>query len=194
MKHDYKDNINHLFFAFRNGEEKGFDFFFREYYAALCYFAFRITNDKMVAEEIAEESFIKLWERHANFESAGALRSFLYTTTKNACLNEKRREASSRKRESIVAATIDEDNILQKMIESELYHEIFIAINTLPPKCSQIFKMLYIEGKDYLQIARELNLSINTVRNQKARGILLLRQRLSMTITATLLLHYLSRL
>jgi RNA polymerase sigma-70 factor (ECF subfamily) len=80
------------------------------------------------------------------------------------------------------------------MIESELYHEIFIAINTLPPKCSQIFKMLYIEGKDYLQIARELNLSINTVRNQKARGILLLRQRLSMTITATLLLHYLSRL
>jgi len=62
-------------------------------------------------------------------------------------------------------------------------------LNTLPPKCRQIFKMLYVQGKSYEEISQELNLSINNIRNQKARGLMLLKQRIALTIFSILSLE-----
>jgi RNA polymerase sigma factor (sigma-70 family) len=73
--------------SFQLGDEKGFNFFFREYYAALCYFSFQIIKDKPGAEEIAGEAFMKLSERHSSFNNIPSIKSFLYTTARNASLN-----------------------------------------------------------------------------------------------------------
>lgn len=166
--------------SFRNGEEKGFNFFFRQYRAALCYFSFQIINNKDEAEELANDVFMKLWDRHASFETEAAIRSFLYTSVRNSSLNRVR----DQKRKDTILKDYGyinkkpEIDWLEKMIESEVYKEIFEAINSLPPKCKQIFKMLMFEHKDQQQIAEELNLSASTIQNQKARAIMLLKQRI----------------
>ena len=74
----------------------------------------------------------------------------------------------------------NEKDAFERMAETETYREIFIALNTLPPQCRKIFSMLFIEGKEYQQIADELNLSIATIRSQKARAIMLIKQRLAL--------------
>lgn len=168
--------------SFRNGEEKGFNFFFREYYAALSYYSFQIIKDKADAEEIAGESLMKLWERRSNFDNLSAIKSFLYTTTRNASLNYVRGQERTVKRLKDVKYISDknEKDAFERIVESEIYREIFIALNTLPPQCRKIFSMLFIEGKEYQQIADELNLSIATIRSQKARAIMLIKQRLTL--------------
>lgn len=168
--------------SFQNGEEKGFNFFFREYYAALSYYSFRIIKDKADAEEIASEALMKLWVRRANFDNLPAIKSFLYTTTRNASLNYIRSQerAVHRHQEAGYFADKKEKDAFERIVESEIYREIFIALNTLPPQCRKIFSMLFIEGKEYQQIADELNLSIATIRSQKARAIMLIKQRLAL--------------
>ena len=167
--------------SFQNGEEKAFNFFFREYYAALCYFSFKFIKEKSIAEEIAGDALMKLWERHRNFNSMAAIRSFLYTTARNASLNclRQQRKATQQLKEMVYLSEVSELNKFQKIVEAETYREIFIALDTLPPKCRQIFKMVFIEGKAYDQIASELNLSTKTIYSQKDRALSLIRQRIS---------------
>ncbi|MBS0424996.1 MAG: RNA polymerase sigma-70 factor [Proteobacteria bacterium] len=185
------DNAAEYIRSFQNGEEKGFNFFFREYYAALTYYSFSIIKDKSEAEEIAGEALMKLWKRHENFNNQAAIKSFLYTTTRNASLNYIRQQQRTEKklREAEYLAEKSEKDIFEFLVEVESYREIVIALNALPPQCKKIFSMLFIEGKDYQQIAEELNLSIATIRSQKARAIMLIRQYIAYCVMLFLLLH-----
>ena len=167
---------------FQNGEEKGFNFFFREFYAALSYYSFQIIKDKPAAEEIASEALMKLWERHENFDNLSAIKSFLYTTTRNASLNYIRSQerVGQRLKDVYYLSDKNEKDAFERIAETETYRGIFMALNTLPPQCRKIFSMLYIEGKEYQQIADELNLTVATIRSQKARAIMLIKQRLAL--------------
>jgi RNA polymerase sigma-70 factor (ECF subfamily) len=171
--------------SFQQGEEKGFNFFFREYYASLTYFSYQIIKDKREAEEIAGEALMKLWERHANFDNITSAKSFLYTTTRNASLNwiRQKKKNNQRAKEFAYLNDVIENPITNQIVEVETFREIFLTLETLPPKCRQIFRMHYLEGKDYNQIAKELNLSIKTIYSQNARASLLIRQRIVIALS-----------
>jgi len=73
--------------AFQRGEEKGFDFFYRQLFPSLCFFANRKLNDRTEAEDIASNAFIKIWKRHSQFNNATGIRSYLYQIVRNDCLS-----------------------------------------------------------------------------------------------------------
>ena len=167
--------------SFKNGEEEGFNFFFREYYAALSWYSFQILKEEQAAEAIASESLMKLWERRGGFDSPGAIKSFLYKTTRNASLDKIKLDKRRAKRIKEQAYLNDnvEINTEEKIIQTEVYREILNILESLPTECRKIFKMIYLQGKTYEQISEELNLSQSTVRNQKARALQLIRQRMT---------------
>ena len=78
------------------------------------------------------------------------------------------------------------------MIELEFYREIFATLKSLPPNCRKIFEMIYLHGKSYEQISQELNLTESTVRSQKARALMLIRQRINWTIIVFSILFHLA--
>lgn len=166
---------------FQQGEERGFDFFFRTHYAALTLFAYKITGQKEAAEEIAEDAFLTAWQKHASFSHPAVLKSFLYTAVKFGSLNWLRRQRKEclETRQLALLSNPAEDPVPYEIVSAEIHQQVFAAINQLPPKCRRIFQMLYIEGKDFQQIAAELQLSVSTIHNQKARGIRLLRERVN---------------
>lgn len=173
------NTVTEYILSFQKGEEKGFSFFLREYHAALCYFSFRIIKDKDNAEDIVSEAYLKLWERHAGFDNVGSIRSFLYTVVHNASIDYLRqnKKRSAYSKEIVYLDEEKESYVLQQIIEAETYHEIVSSLKILPPKCREIFRMIYFEGKDYAEIANELKLSINTIRVQKARALAILREQ-----------------
>ncbi|HYJ37356.1 MAG TPA: sigma-70 family RNA polymerase sigma factor, partial [Chitinophagaceae bacterium] len=128
---------------FQRGIEAGFNYFFQQFHAPLCYFATRLVNDQQAAEDIVEESFIKLWDRHARFSNIKAIKSFLYITTKNSCLNYLKRFKIILKDQTAFrefGETVEED-ILNEMIRTEVLMEINKAIEKLPPKCGEICRL-----------------------------------------------------
>jgi RNA polymerase sigma-70 factor (ECF subfamily) len=64
---------------------------------------------------------------------------------------------------------------------SEIHAAVHQAIQQLPPKCREVFRLHYLQGMDYEEIAKELKVSISTVRNQKARALALLRKQMGVT-------------
>jgi len=175
----------------RDGNQAAFDTVFRLFHPALCFFAKRLAFDlpKGQAEEIVQDTFVKLWERRANFVDLTAVKAFLYITTRNACLNELDKEKVRNKKEERYLRTMPEleDAVVEEIIYAEVLREVAHAIETLPEQCQRIVKMAYEEGLTAKEIAASLNITVSTVNNQKSRGIALLRKRLSDTGFAFLL-------
>jgi len=173
-------NQNEYTLAFQRGEEKGFDFFFRELFTSLCFFANRIVNNKCEAEDIASAAFIKIWKRHNQFDNSKNIRAYLYQIVRNDCLKFLHQKGKRiRMQKEIEYLTIDDtkDNCEADIIRAELYSDLYKALNNLPTECCKVFKMLYIEGKSVKEIAKELKVSTSTVKTQKARGLAMLRKK-----------------
>lgn len=177
--HSSGNEIQQYTDAFRRGEEKGFTYFFRQLYPALLYFSFRIVKDRTIAEDIVEESFIKIWERHSQFSHPKVISAWLYTTVRNGSLNrlEKEKREQEHKGKLAEQPLPQEESTLNAIIRSEVIREVHASIETLPRACRTIFQMMYIRGMTVREIAEELKLSTSTVKNQKARGLSILRKR-----------------
>lgn len=169
------------FNSFLEGQERGFDIAFTTYYKAICFFARRYTKDSDAAEDIAEESFIKLWSNREKIEDEKHLRNWLYKTAYHGCLKWIEREKIKVKSEKAIGRISDteEKDCTENIIRAETMRQVKEAMEKLPAQCKKVFYKLYIEGKTVAETADELQLTISTIKNQKARGIKLLKIRLA---------------
>lgn len=177
---------------FNKGNERSFSSIFNTYYSSLCFFAEKMILDKQEAEDIVEESFVKLWRLHANFETMQNVKAFLYITTRNACINyiKQAERTSKNQSELLYVLPQKEDHVLAQITKAEVLREVHAAIESLPPQCRKIVRMSFVEGLKNQEIADKLNLSVNTVKNQKMRAISLLKIKLlSTNLVVFLILH-----
>lgn len=158
-----------------------FDQLFRNHYSVLVLFARKLIQDRPAAEDIVSEVFCKLWERQLRFATPESAKAFLYISTRNACINFLQRgELHAGIREKIGKANANgyEDYALNHMISTEVSRQLIRYVDALPAECRRIMRMSFLEGIPNCEIAKKLQLSVNTVRNQKARGIHLIRKRI----------------
>ena len=160
-------------------------------YAPLCLFAFKLVKDQHTAEDLVQECFIKLWTTRVELNNPSFIKSYLYRVVRNKCL----RYLRTQQKHPILSDDLSEHKqptetaIIDHLIFAETTHDIYSAINTLPPKMRRVFRMFYIERKDYSQIASELHLSVKTIRNQKIRALVLLRQKIGPLLLTLLFLN-----
>jgi RNA polymerase sigma-70 factor (ECF subfamily) len=178
MRKQVIHNDVELMAGFRLGHEQSFTEVFDLLYHALCFYSLRITKDQGTAEDITEESFVKVWERRQNFQHYPVLKSFLYTTVRNASINwqKKSRQQEKRIKELHSFSESSEHTKLDNIVAAETLRELYAALSSLPPQCRKIITMLFIEGKKPGQVAEALELSVANVSTQKKRGLLLLRK------------------
>jgi len=79
------------------------------------------------------------------------------------------------------------ENYNTDQIKSEVYGELYRAINNLPSQCRTIISLSYIEGLNNKEIADQLGLSEQSVKNTKVRAIKILKQELPFKIVVILL-------
>jgi len=176
----YLEDADKLITDLNSGSISAFRFVFDEYYKSLLFFSQSFLSDNHLAEDIVQDSFIKLWERNDHFTSLLSVKSFLYLTVKNSCIDHQRhvQTVERHKQSQINTLKFNEEEWLdQKIIEAETIRLIDKAINELAPQCREIFKM-GLKGLKNKEIADELAISINTVKTQKQRALTALRQKL----------------
>jgi RNA polymerase sigma-70 factor (family 1) len=180
MSSSKKLQSNFSIASFKAGQPAAFSSVFDHYYPALCYFATRLIQDVTAAEDIAQETLIKLWEKHEAFHNVHAIRSFLYITTRNACFNFMKRLQVGEKNHEEWSQVWDEyeDFVLNQLTRAEVLREVYNMLNMLPPECRKVMRHSFVDGLDNHQIAKLLNISVHTVKNQKARAIYLIRKKL----------------
>ena len=133
-----------------------------------------------MVEDIVLDSFVKVWERREMFDSENGMKSYLYKVVYNGCLKEvRRRQSEVRKKTGLAIVSDDlEKDFSENMIRAETLRLVYEAMEKLPSECKKVFVKLFVEGKSVVDAAAELNVAVSTVKNQKMRGIKLLRMRL----------------
>ncbi|MEI9809083.1 MAG: RNA polymerase sigma-70 factor [Bacteroidota bacterium] len=157
----------------KKGNERAMAPIFKLYHRSLSYFARQLVDNDGQAEDIVADAFVKVWQKNNDFESLASIRSFMYVTIRNSCCNYLRhiqRKTASHK-EILHLARKDEDYIESKMIKADLLHIILQEVESLPPIRRKIFKMIYLDDLSIFEIATKLNISVDTVRVQKARAL-----------------------
>lgn len=169
----YKENGNE-----QNVQQKDV---FKKLYPRLCDFAHYILKDKEAAEDSVQDAFIAFLEQGEKISShPTAIKSFLYSSVKNACLNKARHlKVVDKYNKKYPFEVLEEPKILEGIIHAEIMAEIHEAINALPHGCAMVLKYGYLEGLQNQKIAEMLNISVNTVKSQKQRALNLIRLRLS---------------
>ncbi|MGK6352576.1 RNA polymerase sigma-70 factor [Parapedobacter sp. DT-150] len=167
---------------------------FERYYTRLCDFARRFLGDVDAVEDVVQDVFVAYIERSASTSNRPeSIRSYLYQSVKNACLNRLRSNKVAERYESNhESPVIEERHALTAMIHAEVIGEIHQALRQLPEGCRMVIRLGFFEGLNNPQIAHELNISVNTVKSQKQRAVSLLRAYLSPQALSILLSMLLS--
>jgi RNA polymerase sigma-70 factor (ECF subfamily) len=155
-------------------DENAFKMIFKKYHARFIYLAMRFVKDSLAAEDIVAESFIKIWQKRYDFNCLSTIESFLYTATKNACLNhikQSNRHRVHHEQIKYLSEKSEEIHDNEEIIKIKLMQKILEDMEQLPPIRRKIFKMIYYEGLSPIKIAKILKISVNTVRVQKARAM-----------------------
>jgi RNA polymerase sigma-70 factor (family 1) len=176
-------------------EQDAYSMLFHLYYKELCYFAYKIINNREEAKDIVVNNFCSFLEKKDGFESLSHMRGYLFTATKHDCINYlKRHKMKAAKEEQVISIYNpgDEKNWEKLMDQAEILNELYKAIQTLPEQSKKVFSLTHLDGLSRSEVAKLMGLSENTVRNHNATALELLRTALGdkKLQLALLLLHY----
>lgn len=169
---------------FTTGEKSAFTAVYNDNYMKVYEFASKFLPTTEDAEDITADAFTKLWNNRDTFESLDHMGAFLFTTTKNACFNFlEHAQVKNEKHAEILKSlsTLQRDSFYLEEIRAELMQLVYAEVGNLPAKMKEIFLLSYKEGLQPAEIAERLNLSVQTVKNQKLNAINLLKTALGNT-------------
>lgn len=154
-----------LFRKMQEGDWYAFNYFFESYSERLYLYALGFVGNRAEAEDIVQDTFIYLWVNRAKIAHTGSLYSYLSQSVKHACIDWKLHEEVERKYRQEIMTSGEETEEKTDNFE-ELYSRLQVVMDSLPPKCKEIFILGCVEGLSYKEVAEQLGVSVNTVKTQ----------------------------
>ncbi len=166
--------------SIKNGNEAAFEKVFKTYFRNLHAFAYTFMKDDIIAEEIVQNVFFRIWEKKEQLQIDDSLKAYLYRSVHNESLNHLKHLKIKNSFQLQYSGNMESSNqdASNQMMAAELENDIQKAISELPPQCRTIFQMSRFEQLKYQQIADQLNISIKTVENQMGKALKVLRSKL----------------
>jgi RNA polymerase sigma-70 factor (ECF subfamily) len=140
------------------------------------------------AENIVQDVFLQLWENRKIIRMSINLVAFLFTATKNRCMDYlkhkkvvmKATNALLEEQKMTMEMNLEALEVFDQSVFGEEDVETLLnnAINSLPEKCREIFIKSRLEGKKHKEIAHELNISTHTIEAQMNIALKKLREQL----------------
>ncbi|HEY5407356.1 MAG TPA: RNA polymerase sigma-70 factor [Ginsengibacter sp.] len=152
--------------------------------------AMMYVKSPVIAEEIVQDVFLKLWFQRKNLTEIRSLESWLFTLTRNLtfnCLKKIAYEWTAREK-WIKQNNISENTADNKILDTEYRQLIQKAISTLSPQQQQVYKLAKEEGLSYEVIGRQLSISPLTVKTHMSRALASVRLFMQKNIDLFMLL------
>ena len=149
------------------GDEQAFSVLFFKYLPVLQIFATKFTKSDDAAEEIIQDSFLRVWLNRDKLADVANVKAYLYKYVSNECLSYLRKKL---KEDRVVDAFVakqenSHNNTAETINLNEVTKIIAIAVEKLPDQRKNIYQLSRRDGKTIPEIAEILNISPNTVKN-----------------------------
>ena len=157
----------------KEGDIEQFEVLFKEYYERLCQFAIKYVKNIEQSEGVVQDTFYNIWKNHKTINITTSLKAYLYTAVRNNCLQKLRTRSLDIKYENYYKSHYVNESIspADELDAKELSKVINKALNSLPERCREIFKMSRYEGLKYHEIADKLSISIKTVEANMGKAL-----------------------
>ena len=167
---------------FRDGDEKVFRRLFTALFPVVCSFAAKFLPASEAPEDIVQEAFIECWDQRAKFTGLDHIKSFLYLTARNKCLNKIKHVAVKNKYIEENTRDLEGNEFFEnQLFKAEIALHFREAIGKLPRQQRKII-LLNMIGHSNDEIAGTLEISVNTVKLQKKVAYEKLRKKLRNTV------------
>jgi len=177
--------------ALKKGDAKAYTFLVNQYHHKLCVYAFSLTKDHDLSEDIVQNVFLSIWKKKSNLKDELVIKSYLYKSVYNEFIDQYRKEKhllSLEKKHYDVLSEITEDedeNSLERLIKL-----VKKEIENLPPKCKQTFILSRQDGLTNIEIAEFLNVSIKSVEAHITKAFSILRKTVGDKMNSILFLLF----
>ncbi len=175
-----EDNEAILIQSLKKGSTKAFDRIYKIYSKRLYLYSLQFTKSQEESEEIVHDVFVRLWTNREKIRQEETLRSLLFIMTKNHLINAFRSRVNQPVYEEYInykdklAVNNTEDNLLY-----EEFHKKFVeAMKSLPVTQQKVITLSKIQQLSNKEIAHQLSLSEQTVKNQLSVGLKALKGKL----------------
>jgi RNA polymerase sigma-70 factor, ECF subfamily len=177
-----------LMLRVKGGDDASFGVLLEKHRNPVIHFLYRMVQNQAVAEELAQEVFLRVYRSRASYEPTAKFTTWLFRIATHLALNSLRDGKNDRKGESLDDVVDDQPvrqvsdsrpTIEQAMLYQARLGEVKKAIQTLPEKQRAAVLMHKYEEMEYSQIARALNCSESAVKSLLFRAYETLRARLA---------------
>ncbi|MFH6769029.1 RNA polymerase sigma-70 factor [Gaetbulibacter aquiaggeris] len=177
--------------ALKKGDSKAYTFLVNNYHHKLCVYAFSLTNDHDLSEDIVQNVIMRIWKQRQKLKDDFGIKSYLYRSVYNEFIDQYRKQkavlALEKKYIDALSTILEEEdeNSLEKLIKL-----VKQEIENLPPKCKQVFLMSKQEGLTNIEIAEYLNVSIKSVEAHITKAFSILRKSIGDKMNGILFLIF----
>ena len=162
-----------------------FDAIYNQYSVRLYGFVLRYIKIEADAEEIVQDVFLKIWKAHKNIDICCFFESFLFTIAYNSTISMLRKRASERKYLEHLAKKFQIDqapDLIEEIEYNELDEKLKSLVDKLTPRQKEIFQLSRYKGLSHEQIAKELNISTNTVKHHLVAALSFLKSNIGSSL------------
>lgn len=176
-----------LFHSHVKGDKDAFEKLYKLYFPRLYAFSLKIINDGVLAKDLVQNVFIKIWESPLLLDIENP-ESFLYQMVRNASLNYIRHlkvvdNLKSKVKEHYLGEELYYIDLVGNkpyiLIEKELEERIIDVMNSLPEKCLAVFRLSRIDGLKNREIAEKLGISLKAVEKHISKALQIYRNNFS---------------
>jgi len=193
-----QDYINSEEFVrdFNEGNRIAFNAVYNKYFSVIYGFCLKLVRQSDEAEDIATDTFIKLYHLHNQFRSHANIRAFLYVTSRNACMDYFRYIKKKEEAKTYFARASEGDYTHLNDELDGMYHQVLkAAIEKLPQRQKEVIEKLYFEEIDHKTTAYQMDIKLDALYVLRSRAVNLLRelihsQGLAESALLLFVLHY----
>jgi RNA polymerase sigma-70 factor (ECF subfamily) len=143
-----------------------FDALYEKYHEAVYRNILKLTRDAIVAEDLLQEVFVRLWEKRMQLNSRQSVAGWLFVISFNLSVNYTRKilRQQTMHKKLLYDYAHSENSIGDSSLHEAQYHLLEKAIEQLPPQKRRVVSLCKLEGKTYEEAAAELKISRHTVK------------------------------
>jgi RNA polymerase sigma-70 factor (family 1) len=179
--HESKENKIHLN-RLAESDQNAFSVLFNKYCQRVHHFALKLTHSEVIAEEVVQDVFMKIWMNRRSLGAIECFEAYLFTICRNHTFNILKRLA----REEIAKAALGREILAHHETEETVMYDeaqeiLHQAVDKLPPQQRLVYSLCHQKGLKYEEVASQLNISRLTVKTHMQQALRSIKSHMSST-------------
>jgi len=178
MKSPDSAELSSLLDELQQGKERAFNTLYHYYFRPLYRKVYSMVKDETITDELIQELFLKIWQKHGEIDPGKSFEGYLYTIAHNLVYGYFRKIAQDQRLTTrLLLNATDYYLHSDELLEAKESRQILMkAIDQLSPQRKLVFMACKLEGKSYEETGRELGISIATVNSHMTQSLKTVRE------------------